>query len=319
MIIGTVEIPSQVVLAPMAGVTDRPFREICRSFYKGLMVTEMISVSALYFKDQKTHTLAAIPDGDRPTALQIFTADPERLEAVMDVINGFNHDILDINMGCPAPKIVNNGEGSALMRTPALARRIVKVAVQHSRCPVTVKMRTGWDAGSINAVAFAEGLADAGAAAIAVHGRTREQQYSGLADWRRIAEVKRAVTIPVIGNGDVFSVEDAIHLKAETGCDGIMIGRGVQGNPWLLEATERYLESGEMLPKPSPEQMRHTVCAHFEKLVAYKGAHIAVLEMRKHAAWYMKGMHGASLYKNAINRARSVEAVREILDTAFLV
>lgn len=317
MKIGNIELKSDVVVAPMAGVTDLPFRLICRKFHKGLIVSEMVSVSALYYKDKKTAQLMRIEEIEHPMALQVFTADVEKLDAIMEVLNEQPNEILDFNMGCPAPKIVNNGEGSALMKTPEIAERILKVAVKKSSKPVTVKFRTGWDAGSINAVEFAKMAESTGVSAIAIHGRTREQFYGGTADWDMIRRVKEAVSIPVIGNGDIFNVEDAVNMKQQTGCDGVMIGRGIQGNPWLLEEIDSYFKTGNVIELPSPTEKLLIAIEHFNNLLTYKGLHIAVLEMRKHAAWYFKGLVGGSHYKNEINKATTPERVIEILTQAF--
>lgn len=317
MLIGQVQLPSEVVLAPMAGVTDLPFRTICRQFYQGLMVSEMVSVSALYYKDKKTHQLMTISEVEQPMALQIFTADPDKLKVVMDQLNQHNNLILDINMGCPAPKIVNNGEGSALMKSPKLAEKIIQTAVKLSTKPVTVKFRKGWDHHSINAVDFAKMAECAGASAVAIHGRTREQMYMGKADWDIIKSVKNAVKIPVIGNGDIFTVEDAIQMKTHTECDGLMIGRGVQGNPWLLGDVESFLTTGKVRAEATLEERLRTVLRHYELLCENKGEYIATLEMRKHAAWYFKGMPSSAFYKNRINKAINSEEVISILNEAF--
>ncbi len=317
MKIGNIEINSDVILAPMAGVTDQPFRQICRKFHYGLIVSEMVSVSAMYYYDKKTAQLMHMQPNEKPMALQIFTADPLRLDAVMERLNAHNNEILDFNMGCPAPKIVNNGEGSALMKMPSLAEQLLKLAVKKSTKPVTVKFRKGWDDQSVNAVEFAKMAEASGVSAIAIHGRTREQQYSGKADWKIIADVKAAVKIPVIGNGDVFSVEDAARMKEMTNCDGIMIGRGIQGNPWLLKQVDRYLKNGIIIDDPNYSERLAVSLEHFENLVAFKGLHIAILEMRKHAAWYFKGIPKSSVHKNDINKATTVEQVKAILHRAF--
>ena len=317
MKVGTLDLKSDVIVAPMAGVTDLPFRQICRQYHQGLVVSEMVSISALYYKDKKTPQLMTFLPNEKPVALQVFTADVAKLEVVMDLLNTHNHDILDFNMGCPAPKIVNNGEGSALMKSPQLAEQLLKVAVKKSNKPVTVKFRKGWDASQVNAVEFAKMAEASGVSAIAIHGRTREQFYAGNADWDIIRQVKEAVKIPVIGNGDIFTVEDAVAMKAQTGCDGVMIGRGIQGNPWLLAQIDAYFTQGVTLPLPEKAEKLKVALEHFEKLVAFKGIHTGILEMRKHAAWYFKGIKHTAIYKNEINQAKSIEQVQDILMRAF--
>jgi tRNA-dihydrouridine synthase B len=307
----------EVVVAPMAGVTDLPYRKIMRKFHDGLMVSEMVSVSALYYKDKKTAQLMNFDSSEHPVALQVFTADVEKLEAIMPILNAHSNEILDFNMGCPAQKIVSNGEGSALMKTPDVAEEILRKAVQLSTKPVTVKFRKGWDDKNINAVEFAQMAEAAGVSAIAIHGRTREQMYNGHADWEIIKRVKDAVKVPVIGNGDIFSVDDAKRMKEITGCDGVMIGRGLQGNPWLLKEVSTFLSTGERIAHPSHEEKKKIAIEHFNLLVAYKGLHIAVLEMRKHAAWYFKGINHAAIFKNEINKANTPEQVIRILTNAF--
>jgi len=318
MKIGNVNLNNEVVLAPMAGITDLAFRKICKQFDVGLMVTEMISVSALYYKDKKTKKLMAIDEENRPVALQIFSADPEKLKAIIPELNETSYDLLDINMGCPAPKIVNNGEGAALMKTPELARKLISTAVKYSDKPVTVKMRIGWDQQSINVVELAKMAESVGAQAIAVHGRTREQQYMGEADWSWLKKVKESVQIPVIGNGDVFNLDDAIRMKDETNVDGIMVARGVQGNPWLISQIAHYFKTGKKLSSPTMHEKESVAREHFELLLKYKGNHIGLLEMRKHAGWYFKGVKNAAYYKNKINRATAIDEVKSILTEAFV-
>lgn len=318
MKIGTIQLESPVILGPMAGVTDLSFRLICRSFYKGLMVTEMVSAKAFTFKDQKTHQMMHIETGEHPVAIQMFGSDPACLSALAAFLNDHPTDLIDINMGCPAPKIVKNGEGSALMQTPKLVEQILNEVVKAAQKPVTVKFRKGWDDQSVNALEIARIAEAAGVSAITVHGRTRDQFYSGKADWDIIRQVKEAVKIPVIGNGDVFSLEDAIAMKERTGVDGIMIARGAQGNPWLLRQVERYWETGEVLPLPTPAEKMATALEHFSLMRQHKGDHIALLEMRKHAAWYLKGIPHTTKIKNAINVEKDPEKLVELLESVGL-
>lgn len=313
MRIGNLELKNDVILGPMAGVTDLPFRRICKEFSVGLMVTEMVSTKALFYGDKKTKKLMKIRDDERPISLQIFGSDVEVFEKVMPILNETNADIIDINMGCPAPKIVKNGDGSALMKKSDLAYQIMKIVKKNSKKPVTVKIRKGWDSNSVNAVEIALLAEKAGIDAIAVHGRTREEFYSGKADYDIIKEVKKSVSIPVIGNGDVFSINDAIRMKEYTNVDGIMVARGAQGNPWLIKQISGYLETGKIISKPTTEEKIRVALKHFDYLLEFKGERIGVLEMRKHASWYIKGMKNSTKIKNEINRTMDIDELKELL------
>jgi len=313
MKIGNVNIEGEVILGPMAGVTDKAFRLIAKSYGCGLLVTEMVSAKALFYKDKKTKEIMHIDDIEKPVALQIFGSDVDIMGKMAYELNSHNNDILDINMGCPAPKIVKNGEGSALMRNPELASKIIKTVVKNSIKPVTVKIRIGWDAESINAVEFAKMIENAGASAVAVHGRTREQQYSGKANWEIIKNVKENLNIPVIANGDVFSVEDAINIKKITKADGIMIARGAKGKPWLIKQINHYFKTGEILKEPNLLERLAVLEKQFEYMNEFKGEHRSVLEIRKHASWYLKGINNAGAIRNEINTIKSKEEFYNII------
>ncbi len=314
MKIGSVRLDNPVIAAPMAGVTDRAFRIIARETGCGLVCTEMVSDQALLYGNPKTCGLLDISGETGPISMQIFGSNAAYMAAAAAIVESRGAWLIDINMGCPTPKIVKNGEGSALMKEPDRAVEIVKAVVERVQAPVTVKMRKGWDESSVNAVELARLVVDAGAAAVTVHGRTRSQFYAGKADWEIIAAVKRAVDVPVIGNGDIRTPQDALSMMEQTGCDGVMIGRAALGNPWVLSQTVRYLETGELLPGPTIQERVKKALKHFELLIKIKGETVAVWEIRKHAAWYMKGLRGAARLREHVNKANSVEEIKNILN-----
>ena len=311
--IGNVEIANPCVLAPMAGVTDLPFRLLCKEQGVGLLSMEMVSAKAISFHNKNTLDLMQIAEGENPIALQIFGSDPEIMAQSAAEIEERPFDILDINMGCPVPKVVNNGEGSALMKNPKLAGEIVERVSRAVKKPVTVKIRKGFQESSVNAVEMAKILEASGAAAIAVHGRTREQYYSGKADWDIIRQVKEAVHIPVIGNGDVTSGEKAVAMQEQTGCDGVMIARGAQGNPWIFSELTAYEKTGEMPKRPDVDEIRQMMLRHARLQLQYKGDYTGIREMRKHVAWYTKGLHNAARLRDDINSVESYEELEKIL------
>ena len=311
--IGNVRIENPFVLAPMAGVTDMPFRTLCKDQGAGLICMEMISAKAISFHNKNTIALMKIDPCEHPVSMQLFGSEPELMAEVAKSIEDKDFDILDINMGCPVPKVVNNGEGSALLKNPELIVQIIKSVSSAIQKPVTVKVRIGFENAPVDIVEIARRAEDAGAAAIAVHGRTRQQYYSGTADWDIIRQVKEAVSIPVIGNGDVDSPLKAEALLKQTGCDGVMIGRAVRGNPWIFREMNHYFQTGELLPRPSSEEIREMILRHARAQIALKGEFTGIREMRKHVAWYTAGMRHSAGLRRASNTIESYEALQELL------
>ena len=313
--IGNVTIDGNLVLGPMAGVTDLPFRVLCKEQGADLIYTEMVSAKGILYNNKNTEVLLEVEERERPVALQLFGSDPKIMSEMAKKIEPRNFDILDVNMGCPVPKVVNNGEGSALMKNPKLVGEIVSAMTSILEKPVTVKIRKGFGAEDCNAVEIAKVIEESGGAAVAVHGRTREQYYSGEADWEIIRKVKEAVSIPVIGNGDIFKPEDAKRMLSETGCDAVMLARGVRGNPWLFHQTKVFLETGEVPPKPSIEEVIETIFRHAEMQVACKGDYIGMREMRKHVAWYTTGYPQSAKLRNQINQVEDLDDLRFLLES----
>ena len=311
--IGNVELENRYILGPMAGVTDLPFRLLCREQGAGLLCMEMVSAKAIYYNNRNTESLLAIHPDEKPVSLQFFGSDPKIMSEMAKRIEERPFAILDINMGCPVPKVVKNGEGSALMKDPKLVYEIVSSMVKAIEKPVTVKIRKGFDDDHVNAVEIARIIEEAGAAAVAVHGRTREQYYSGKADWDIIRQVKEAVSIPVIGNGDVTSPERAEELVRRTGCDGVMIARGAQGNPWIFSEMITYEETGVVPPRPGKEELKEMMLRHARLQLEYKGEYSGIREMRKHVAWYTKGIPGAARLREKINAVESLGELENLL------
>lgn len=312
--IGTVELENPYILAPMAGVTDLPFRLLCKEQGAGLLCMEMVSAKAIQYNNKNTKALLEIHPEELPVSLQLFGSDPDVISEIAKRIEELPFSILDINMGCPVPKIVKNGEGSALMKNPKLVYEIVRKTARAIQKPVTVKIRKGFDDTCINAVEIAKIIEDAGGKAVAVHGRTREQYYSGKADWDIIRQVKEAVAIPVIGNGDVVSGESAIAIQKETGCDGVMIGRGAQGNPWIFSELLEYEQTGKMPQRPSVEAIRKMMLRHAQLQMQYKGEYLGIREMRKHVSWYTSGLPNSAKLRDEINRADNYEELEKLLE-----
>lgn len=312
--IGGVALNNNLILAPMAGVTDLPYRMLCKEQGCGMVVTEMVSAKAILYKNKNTQELLQIREEERPAAVQLFGSDPEIMGEIAGRLSEGPYDFIDVNMGCPVPKIVNNGEGSALMKEPKKVEAILTAMVKKSKKPVTVKFRKGFNDAMVNAVEIARIAEGCGAAAVAVHGRTREQYYSGKADWGIIRQVKEAVKIPVIGNGDVNGPEAAKAMLEETGCDGLMIARGAKGNPWIFSRILHYLETGEILPGPGVAEIKEMILRHGRLLAEVKGEYTAMREMRKHMAWYTAGLPHSAALRNEINLVETLDEMVELLN-----
>jgi len=313
MKIGNVTLENPLVLAPMAGVTDLPFRLLCKEQGCGLVYTEMVSARGIYYNNKNTHILLEVKEEERPVSLQLFGSDPDIISEMAKRIEHLNFDILDINMGCPVPKVVNNGEGSALMQRPELVAAIVEKTAKAIKKPVTVKIRKGFTMENANAVEIAHIAQESGAAAVAVHGRTRSQYYSGSADWDIIRQVKEKLAIPVIGNGDIRTPEDVVAMMTQTGCDAVMVGRGIQGNPWFFSETLAYMKDGVVPPKPDIHEVVRMILRHAKMQMAFKGEYLGIREMRRHTAWYTTGYPDSSRLRSVVNQVESYDALAELL------
>lgn len=312
--IGSVTLPNNLILAPMAGVTDLPFRLLCSRQGAGMCCMEMVSAKAILYQNKNTESLLEIHPEEGMLSLQLFGSDPKILSEMAKKIEDRPFAVLDINMGCPVPKVVNNGEGSALMKNPQLVEQIVSAVVKAVDKPVTVKIRKGFDEAHVNAVEIAKIAEAAGAAAVAVHGRTREQYYAGTADWDIIAKVKEAVSIPVIGNGDVTDGASAAALLEQTGCDGVMVGRAARGNPWIFSQIAAWLEDGTILPRPDIEEVKRTILYHAQLQLATKGEYTAIREMRKHVSWYTSGYPNSARLRQVVNQTESYEELCALVE-----
>lgn len=318
MKIGNVNIENNLVLAPMAGVTDLPFRILCKEQGCGLLYTEMVSAKAVLYNNKNTEALLQVEQGENPISLQLFGSDPQIMADMAKRLEERPFDIFDVNMGCPVPKIVNNGEGSALMKNPLLVGQIVEAMAKAVNKPVTVKIRKGFNDDMVNAPEIAHIIEESGGAAVAVHGRTREQFYSGKADWDIIRQVVERVNIPVIGNGDVCSAEDVIAMEEQTGCDAVMIGRGARGNPWIFSRINEYRRTGVLPPKPDVEEIKRMIKRHAQLQLKYKGEYLGIREMRKHVAWYTTGLKDSAALRNEVNLTESMDELFALLDEKLI-